>query len=144
VNYGPIVELTREKFERELTMNLYTVVFVTQAAVPALLERGKGAIVNFASHAVLDPQPLIAAYTAGKSAVAGFTRALARELAERGIRVNAVAPGTVRTGDNVAQMGGNTNFVELEDVVRTVAFLASDDARGISGAIVPVTGAGSG
>src|SRR2546422_10256009 len=61
-------------------------------------------IVNFASIAVLKPQSQMAAYSAAKSAVAGLTRALAREFRDAGVRVNAVAPGTMKTADNVAQM----------------------------------------
>src|SRR6266540_3812381 len=73
-------------------------------AVARGFERGGGAIVNFASMAVLKPQSQMAGYIAAKSAVAGLTRALAREFRDGGVRVNAVAPGTMRTGDNVAQM----------------------------------------
>lgn len=91
--------------------------------------------------AVLRPQGQMAAYIAAKSAVAGLTQALAREFADRGVRVNAVAPGTMRTADNLAQMkDGGVRWVELADLVRAVLYLASDDARAVSGAILPVTG----
>jgi NAD(P)-dependent dehydrogenase (short-subunit alcohol dehydrogenase family) len=73
--------------------------------------------------------------------VAGLTLELAREYRDADIRVNAVAPATVRTADNVAQMGDSkAPFVELDDVVNTVAFLASDEASAITGQIVPITG----
>ena len=121
-------------------MNLKTTFYVSQAAIPALLER-RGAIVNFASIAVLEPQSQMAAYTAAKSAVAGLTRAMAIEFRDGGVRVNAVAPGTVRTADNVAQMGdADVRWVELKDLVSAVLYLASDDAKAISGEILPVTG----
>ena len=82
----------------------------------------------------------MSAYSAAKSAVAGLTRELAREYRDANIRVNAVAPATVRTADNVAQMGDTQPLVELEEVVNTVLFLASDEASAITGQIVPITG----
>ena len=141
LNYGPVGELTPEQVERELAVNIKTTFFVSQAAIPLLRERGGGAIVNFASMAVLKPQPQMAAYSAAKAAVAGLTRALARELRDDRIRVNAVAPGTMRTGDNVAQMkDAKVRWVELDDLVAVVLFLASDAARAVNGEILPVSG----
>jgi len=71
VNYGPAVELGPEQVERELAVNIKTTFFVSQAAIPLLRERGGGAIVNFASMAVLKPQSQMAVYIAAKAAVAG-------------------------------------------------------------------------
>jgi NAD(P)-dependent dehydrogenase (short-subunit alcohol dehydrogenase family) len=141
-SFGPFTEVTPEALDRELTVNFKTAFFVCQAAVPALLAGGAGAIVNFASIAVVRSLMHMAAYSAAKSAVAGLTRALAREYRDAGIRVNAVAPATVRTADNVAQMQPDPTapLVELEEVVSTVLFLASDEASAITGQIVPITG----
>ena len=73
----------------------------------------------------------MAIYSAAKAAVAGFTRSLALELKDRKIRVNAVAPGMVRTGDNVASAGGDAAYVELSDITEGVMSLASaSDAGG--------------
>lgn len=140
-SYGPFTEVTPETLDRELAVNFKTAFFVCQAAVPALLARG-GAIVNFASIAAVRSLMHMAAYGAAKSAVAGLTRALAREYRDAGIRVNAVAPATVRTADNVAQMQPDpkTPLVEIDEVVQTVLFLASDAASAITGQIVPITG----
>jgi len=141
LNYGSALELTPDKLERELAVNVKTTFYVSQAAIPALSERGGGAIVNFASAAVLKPQSHMAGYMAAKSAVAGLTRALALEFRDAGVRVNAVAPGTMRTADNMAQMkAAGVRWIELEDLVKAVLYLASDDAKGVSGAILPVTG----
>jgi NAD(P)-dependent dehydrogenase (short-subunit alcohol dehydrogenase family) len=139
-SFGPFTEVTPETLERELAVNFKTAFFTCQAAIPLLLKRGTGAIVNFASIAAVRSLMHMSAYSAAKSAVAGLTRELAREYRDAGIRVNAVAPATVRTADNVAQLGDKQPLVELDEVVNTVLFLASDEARGITGQIVPVTG----
>ncbi len=141
VNYGPVLDLKPERLELELAINIKTTFYVSQAAIPALRARGGGAIVNFASVTVLKPQPLMAAYSAAKAAVAGLTRALARELVDDRIRVNAVAPGTMKTADNLAQMKDpNVHWVELDELVAAVLYLGSDEARAVSGQILPVTG----
>jgi len=142
-SYGPFTEVKPDALDRELAVNFKTAFFTCQAAIPVLLARqGGGSIVNFASIAAVRSLMHMAAYSAAKSAVAGLTRALAREFRDAGIRVNAVAPATVRTADNVAQMQTDpkTPLVELEEVVNTVLFLASDEASAITGQIVPITG----
>jgi NAD(P)-dependent dehydrogenase (short-subunit alcohol dehydrogenase family) len=141
-NYGPVTDVTPDKLDLELAVNFKTCFFTCQAALPALVRRGAGAIVNFASIAAVRPLTHMAAYTAAKSAVAGLTHALAREYKDANVRVNAVAPATVRTGDNVSQMGADpkTPFVEIEDVVRVVLFLAGDASRAVTGQVLPITG----
>ena len=141
-SYGPFTEITSETLDKELAINFKTAFFTCQAAVPALLKRGGGSIVSFASIAVVRSLMHMAAYSASKSAVAGMTRALAREYRDAGLRVNAVAPATVRTADNVAQMqpDAKTPLVEIDEVVQTVLFLASDAASAITGQVVPITG----
>jgi NAD(P)-dependent dehydrogenase (short-subunit alcohol dehydrogenase family) len=141
--YGPLEQLTVEAFDRELAINLKTAVLVSRAAIPALA-RSHGCIVNFASIAYFQPQSPMAAYSAAKAAVAGFTQSLALELQERHIRVNAVAPGMVRTSDNVASAGETAAYVELEDITRGVMSLASPSALSLTGHILPITPAGSG
>jgi NAD(P)-dependent dehydrogenase (short-subunit alcohol dehydrogenase family) len=141
--YGPLEQLTVEAFDRELAINLKTAVLVSRAAIPALARSG-GCIVNFASIAYFQPQSPMAAYSAAKAAVAGFTQSLALELQERHIRVNAVAPGMVRTSDNVASAGETAAYVELEDITRGVMSLASPSALPLTGHILPIAPAGSG
>jgi NAD(P)-dependent dehydrogenase (short-subunit alcohol dehydrogenase family) len=141
LSYGPALEITPEQLDRELAVNVKTAFYVCQAALPALVARGGGAIVNFASVAALSPQSNMAAYSAAKSAVAGLTRALAREFRDARVRVNAVAPGMMRTADNLAQVkDAKVRWVELDDLVAAVLYLVSDEARAVTGAVLPVTG----
>jgi NAD(P)-dependent dehydrogenase (short-subunit alcohol dehydrogenase family) len=135
--YGPFESLTPEALDRELAINLKTTVLVSQAALQALAA-SRGCIVNFASIAYFEPQSPMAIYSAAKAAVAGFTRSLALELADRNIRVNAVAPGTVRTGDNVAASGEAAAYVELSDITEGVLSLAATATPPVTGHILPI------
>jgi NAD(P)-dependent dehydrogenase (short-subunit alcohol dehydrogenase family) len=141
--YGPIEQITVQALEREIAINLKTAVLVSQAAIQAL-SRTQGCIINFASIAYFDPQAPMAVYSAAKSAVAGFTRSLALELADRKIRVNAVAPAMVRTVDNVAAVGEeNARYVELQEITHGVMDLATPGAA-ITGHVLPIAPAGAG
>jgi len=89
----------------------------------------------------LAAQPQLAAYSAAKAGVAAITRALAMEVRDRGVRVNAVAPGLVRTRDNLEQVDdGGLRWVEIDEIVNGVLFLASDLASGITGHVLPILG----
>ena len=141
VGAGPVLLIAPTAVEDALAQNLKTAFFVSQAAIPALAARGGGSITNFASIAAIKPTRHMAAYAAAKSAVAGLTRALALELRDEHIRVNALAPGMVRTASNVKSVGDNakTRWVELDQIVAAVCYLASDAARAVSGQIIAVT-----
>jgi NAD(P)-dependent dehydrogenase (short-subunit alcohol dehydrogenase family) len=134
--YGPIERTGARDFDREIAINLKTTFLVSQAAVQALAAT-RGAIVNVASIAVLEPQAPMAAYVAAKAGIAGVTRSLALELRDRGIRVNAVAPGMVRTGDNVAAVGTSAAYVELSAISDGILSLA-DPASTTTGVILPI------
>jgi NAD(P)-dependent dehydrogenase (short-subunit alcohol dehydrogenase family) len=134
--YGPIERTGVHDFDREIAINLKTTFLVSQAAVAALAAT-RGAIVNVASIAVLEPQAPMAAYVAAKAGIAGLTRSLALELGDRGIRVNAIAPGMVRTGDNVAAVGTAAAYVELSAIADGVLSLA-DPASTTTGEILPI------
>ncbi len=126
--YGPIEQLTLADLDRELAINLKTTVLVSQAAIPELI-RTRGCIVNVTSIAYFEPQSPLAAYSAAKAGVAGFTRSLALELRDRKVRVNAVAPGMVRTADNVASVGESADYVELSDITAGIMSLAEPGAE---------------
>ncbi|HKC46882.1 MAG TPA: SDR family NAD(P)-dependent oxidoreductase [Gemmatimonadales bacterium] len=140
-SYGPFLESDVAALDREIASNLRTVFAMSQAAIPALRRRGGGAIVNFASIAVRQPAPNLAAYAAAKGGVAALTRALAREFRDERIRVNAIAPEAIRTDTNVRDMGAGARFVEMADVVRTVLWLASAGAAAVTGHVLPLLAA---
>jgi len=157
-----VVDLTEEEWEHNMAVNAKGVFLTNQAAVRHFLRSGtKGVIVNTASLAGKQGAPLLAHYSASKFAVVGFTQALAREVAEHGIRVNCVCPGFVRTCMQdreiiwESELRGITpdavreeyvaltplgRLEEADDVADAVVFLASDAARFITGEALNVTG----
>jgi len=159
---APVERLTDEDWDFNLDVNARGVFLTNQIAIRHFLGTGRqGVIVNTASLAGKVGAPYLAHYSASKFAVVGFTQALAREVAERGIRVNCVCPGFVRTSmqereiaweaglrgitpeaviaDYVAQTPLG-RLEEPEDVARTVLFLASDFSAFITGEAINVTG----
>ncbi len=136
--YGPIAGIGPEGFDREVAINLKTAWLMSRAAVEPLAAT-HGAIVNFASLAYFRAMNNMSVYAAAKAGVAALTQSLALELWPRGIRVNAVAPDMVRTPENVASAGPDAHYVEMEQIVQAVLFLAGATASGITGHILPVT-----
>lgn len=136
--WGPVAQVTPRDIDRELAINLKTTIVMSQAAVDALAET-RGAIANVSSIATLEPAANLALYTAAKAGIAGFTRALAVELAPRGVRVNAVAPGMVRTPENVASAGPDASYIELEQITDGLLYLISDASSALSGVVLPLT-----
>ncbi len=136
--YGPVGATGPDGFDREIAINLKTAFLMSQAAVEPLAKTG-GAVVNFASVAYFRPAGQMAVYSAAKAGVAALTQSLAVELWPRGIRVNAIAPGMVRTPENMASAGTGAHYVEMQQLIDAVLFLAGDASSGISGHILPVT-----
>jgi len=155
------IDLTDDEWDFNLNVNARGVFLTNQLAARRFLAQGSGTIVNTASLAAKVGAPLLAHYSASKFAVLGWTQGLARELAPKGIRVNAVCPGFVKTGmqsrevqwesklrgvsaeqvvnDYVAQTP--LGRLELpEDVADVVVFLCSDSARFMTGQGINVTG----
>lgn len=136
--YGPVGQIDAEAFDREIAINLKTAYLMSRAAVAAL-EKTRGAMVNFASVAYYRPASQMAVYSAAKAGIAGMTQSLAVELWPLGIRVNAVAPGMVRTPENVSSAGADAHYVEMSQIIDAVLFLAGEASSGITGHILPVT-----
>jgi 2-hydroxycyclohexanecarboxyl-CoA dehydrogenase len=145
-----------EVWDDMLAVNLRGVLAVTHAVLPGMHERGGGAIVNVASEAGRVGSQLAVVYSATKAGVIGFTKALAKESARFGVRVNAVAPGPIDTqmvrgaealgemGERVVQgMIDSTAMKRLgepEEVAAAIAYLASDEAAYVTGETVGVSG----
>lgn len=133
-----------ETWDQLYAMNLRTAVVSCRAALPALLERGAGRIVNIGAGAATRAGLGMGAYAASKAGVQRLTEALAEELKDRGITVNAILPGTIDTPRNRLDMpdADFSRWVAPEAIAGAIAFLASEAAAAITGASVPVIGRG--
>jgi NAD(P)-dependent dehydrogenase (short-subunit alcohol dehydrogenase family) len=137
---GPMLQSETAVFDREMAINVKTTYLVSRAAARVMVEQRRGAIVNFASIAAFHGRAEMAAYSAAKAGVAALTRSLALELRDQGVRVNAVAPGTARTPENLSTMGDAAlRWVDIADIVNAVLFLASDLSAGITAHVLPVS-----
>jgi NAD(P)-dependent dehydrogenase (short-subunit alcohol dehydrogenase family) len=146
-----------------LAVNLKGALIAARSVIPHMIERGGGSIVLTSSTAGIGPSPGLVAYSMSKHGVIGLMRCLSADLAQHRIRVNAICPGSVRTdmlmNDSVISMfcgvptGGTPERAEFaarslnllpepwsgpRDISNAVAFLASDDARTITGIVMPV------
>ncbi|GHH84185.1 short-chain dehydrogenase [Streptomyces sulfonofaciens] len=160
------LDVTDEQWEQGFAANVLSAVRLTRALLPALLERG-GAIVNVSSINARLPFPMVVDYSAHKAALTNLTTTLSEEFAPRGVRVNAVSPGPVRTpswtgdggmADGMAAASGATReqildegvpasmnialgrMGEAEEVAAAVAFLLGPEARWITGTDLVIDG----
>jgi NAD(P)-dependent dehydrogenase (short-subunit alcohol dehydrogenase family) len=138
----PVHETPWSLWQQQLDLNLKTAVLSCQAAVPHLIARGGGAIVNVGTRTATQPGAKLAAYAASKRAVIQLTEALAAELRPHDITANVVLPSTIDTPANreSSPTADASRWVKPEAIARVVLFLAGPDARIISGASIPVYG----
>ena len=132
----PLVEMSSELWQRTFDVNVHGIYLACRRALPSMLERGAGAIVNVASiSGIVGPEkfPGFVAYCASKGAVISLTEALAVEVKTRGVRVNAVSPGSVDTPMWAAVSGGAPADMTADEVAETILFLASDRSRPMNG-----------
>jgi len=134
---GPIAETSVEDWEKQLTINLRTAFLVARGAA-VMLRQERGAAVFFSSESAIPGAKVarIAAYAVAKTGVLELAMALAQEEATNGVRVNVVAPASIRTARNVAEMGAAARYVELEDVAAAVAWLCSAQAQAVTGQVI--------
>jgi NAD(P)-dependent dehydrogenase (short-subunit alcohol dehydrogenase family) len=139
---SPVHETRDEDWNFLFDVNLRTLLNTVRAVVPAMLSHGGGKVVNVAASAALKAGPAAGIYAATKSGVVRLTEAMALELRERNVNVNCVLPTIIDTPDNRSAMpkADFTRWVALGDLANVIAFLASDDARALHGAAVPVAG----
>lgn len=139
-----IEEVTPEFWDERMATNLRHQFFVSQALAPAMADAGGGAIVNFGSVSWMGMTPNIPVYLTAKAAVQGLTRALARDLGDKKIRVNTVVPGWVMTERQVTMWltpEAEARLMSLQclkekvyppDLARMVLWLTADDSRMVS------------
>lgn len=144
------LEWSVEEWRRTLEVNLTTAFHVTQAVLPGMLARGYGRIVNVASTTgPLNANPDESGYAAAKAGMTGLTRALALEVAARGITVNALAPGWVDTGSSLPEERVAARHTPMgraaspEEIAQVAAFLASPQASYLTGQVIVVDGGNS-
>jgi NAD(P)-dependent dehydrogenase (short-subunit alcohol dehydrogenase family) len=149
----PAAEIDDATWDRVIAVNVTSLMRLMRAALPLMVEAKRGAIVNIASEAGLRGSAGGFAYTTSKHAVIGMTRSAAFMYAKDGVRVNAIAPGGVRTSIEapmksalaIARQGPLLQTIvprpaEADDIAAAVAFLASDEARNINGAVLTSDG----
>jgi len=161
---GGFLDITDEDWQQTITLDLMAAVRATRSALPAMLAAGQGSIVTICSVNASLPDPAVMDYSAAKAALAGFCKALSKEVGPRGIRVNTVSPGPVATdlwlGDHgvaqsVSQATGakpedvasqaahqsvTGRFSRPEEVADLVLLLASDRTANITGADFRIDG----
>ncbi|WP_240782380.1 SDR family NAD(P)-dependent oxidoreductase [Roseococcus sp. SYP-B2431] len=157
----PFLKTANADFRAAFEANVMTAVALSRAVLPGMLHLGFGRIVNIASTAALKGYGYVAPYVAAKHALLGFTRALALEVAAKGVTVNAICPGFTETpllAESVARIAAKTGrdgeaaraelarsnpqgrLLQPEEVAELAAYLCTDAARGIHGAALPVSG----
>lgn len=147
---GLLLKYATETFDRTMDTNVRGAFLASQAAIRTMLRARWGRIVNMSSAVALRSNAGQTAYAASKSALVGFTRALAREIGVKGITVNAICPGLVET-DMTSYLTEQARAVyidqtplgrtaHLEEVAAVVRFLMSEDASYVNGAVIPVDG----
>src|SRR5689334_19587002 len=146
---GGITEITTEQFDRVMKTNLYAMFWLCRAAVPRM--RAGASIINTASIQAYQSSSQLLDYATSKGGIVAFTKALAEDLAEQGIRVNAVAPGPIWTpllpttmpDQKVEKFGGDTPLGRAgqpAEVAPAYVYFASDDATYTTGEVLGITG----
>jgi dihydroanticapsin dehydrogenase len=153
---GVFHEITNETIDRTLNVNVKGAMYLTRAAIPHMLAKGNGSIVNMSSVNGLVSEPFLTAYSASKGAIVMFTKGIALDYAKAGIRCNAICPGWVDTPINYAHadlLGGLDHVYENigvfqpigrpgtpREIANLVLFLSSDEASFITGSIISADG----
>jgi NAD(P)-dependent dehydrogenase (short-subunit alcohol dehydrogenase family) len=144
---APLVSQDVESFDAAFALNVRAPYFLSAALVPAMIERGRGSIVNVSTMAASVGMPGLSAYGATKAALESLTRTWAAELGAHGIRVNAVAPGPTGTEMFLSSMDADTQsavaastilgrVADPQEIARVIAFVATDAGSYLTGATI--------
>lgn len=135
-------ETTDDTWEHMMGLNARSVLNMSRAVVPGMLERGRGKIVNIGAGVGQHAVARLGAYSASKSVVIRLTEAMSGELKERGINVNCILPSVIDTPANRQGMpdADFSKWVRPEEMARVIGFLCSTAAKPIHGAALPVSG----
>jgi len=138
----PVHEVPAEDWQKMMDLNLGTLLSVLAAVTPGMIERGAGKIVTIGANGAKTGGKTMGPYAASKSAVMRVTESASAELKGHGINVNSVLPSIIDTPENRDAMpkADPDKWVTPESLAGVIAFLCSDDAKDIHGALVPVTG----
>jgi NAD(P)-dependent dehydrogenase (short-subunit alcohol dehydrogenase family) len=139
---GDALSVTPQTLQQMMNVNLGAALWLTQAVVPYMRQQGVGVIVHVSARPGVEPTAGAAAYGLSKAALVHLTRTLDVELRPHGIRVNAVVPQIIATAKNksIFPPEALVGAVEPEAIARVIAFLVSDAAADISGALIPTYG----
>jgi len=153
--FKKFLDITDEKWDRMMQVNLNGPLYCTQAVVPDMIEAGWGRIVNISSSSAQSGQPYMVHYVTSKAGLIGFTKALALELAPQGITVNTIPPGFIDTpmlrgSEQRGLLGGTVDETaertpvrragQPEDIAYATSFLVSEEASYITGQVIGVNG----
>jgi 3-oxoacyl-[acyl-carrier protein] reductase len=152
VQRASLLEMSGDLYDRVMNLNARSLWFITQAVAPAMIRKGAGAVVNVSSIAARNGGgPGATIYAAAKAAVAAMTKGMARELAPKGIRVNAISPGTVDNYfhekystremlEGVLRMTPAGRLGTNEEMADVIVFLCSEAARYVHGQTIEING----
>lgn len=154
-HFGPILTSEAWQWQKVLDVNLMGYFWTSKYAAEAMQQTGGGAIINMASIAGLQPMPMLGIYSVSKAAVVMLTKALAQELAPLNIRVNAIAPGVVKTRfaqplwenpdvrERIEASTPMRRVAEAEEITGAALYLASDASSYMTGHVMVLDGGGT-
>jgi NAD(P)-dependent dehydrogenase (short-subunit alcohol dehydrogenase family) len=138
----PVSDTDNATFQRMFDLNVNSFFYILRASIPTLRKSGRGRIIAIGSRAAVEPGAGVGAYSASKAAMVSLVKTVATENRHAGVTANVILPGTMDTPANRAAMPGSdfSKWVQPANVASLTVWLASDAAKDINGAVIPVYG----